>query len=153
MKSHTAIHWLRTKMGKNQTEFAALVGVTATSISRYENGHEPNSETFAKLAEVANHAGAPNLREFFTTQRCRGITKMIKHLGSPGAALRISRRDLQLWQNLFTKICALLDERPLYSPRQARAEAQKGIDLLTVYLGGVTDTKTTQKEADTCKPQ
>lgn len=60
-----AIVKLRNVLGLTQDQFALKLGVTVTSISRYENGRSPNRQMLKKLADCAGWAHQPDLCHFF----------------------------------------------------------------------------------------
>jgi transcriptional regulator with XRE-family HTH domain len=90
-----AITQLREKMRLPQVQFAAKVGVTVTTISRYENGaHEPKAEVLRRLAELSQETGAAHLHDFFQTMHRSGIIYNVERLSSAGVARKVSVDDL-----------------------------------------------------------
>jgi transcriptional regulator with XRE-family HTH domain len=95
MSTGEAISKLREKLGQNQKEFAETLGVTVTTVSRYENGREPTSRVLEILASLAEKAGARHLGELFAAKRRSDIANRVENLSSAGSARRVSAWELQ----------------------------------------------------------
>jgi transcriptional regulator with XRE-family HTH domain len=98
MSTKEAIATLRAKMGLKQPELAARIGVTITSISRYENGRKPNRQVLKKLAAVAEDAKLNDLRDIFAAKWKASIAARLKRLPSAGTERGVSLDDLKRWQ-------------------------------------------------------
>src|SRR6266516_7733533 len=61
-----AIRRFRTTLGDTQHQFAERMGVTLTSIARYETNSRPSRAVLAKLAAIAQEANQPLFVEIFT---------------------------------------------------------------------------------------
>jgi transcriptional regulator with XRE-family HTH domain len=92
-----AIATLRSEIGITQQQLAQKLGVTVTTVSRYENGREPRREILEVLAALAESAGIGRLRDFFETKRRAAIVARIHKLPSSGTQRRISLDDLKYW--------------------------------------------------------
>jgi transcriptional regulator with XRE-family HTH domain len=93
-----AIAKLRSKIGLTQLEFSEKLGVTITSISRYENGREPNRKVLQALAVMAESAGLDYLRDIFSAKRQADIVARVERLPSTGTARRIPFNELGRWR-------------------------------------------------------
>lgn len=103
-----AIEQLREKMGVSQQELADRVGVTVTSISRYENGREPARPVLKKLAEVAGSAKLSQLRKVFEESWQAAIARRIETLPSAGTQRGVSIHDLEHWQRMARETANML---------------------------------------------
>ncbi|MGH9771042.1 MAG: helix-turn-helix domain-containing protein [Candidatus Acidiferrales bacterium] len=97
MTTSEAITTLRRKTSLSQRELAEQLGVTITSISRYENGREPSRDVLKRLSGIAAGASLPSLVSFFDKQIRAGIAEKIANLPSAGTQRRVSVSDLQRW--------------------------------------------------------
>jgi transcriptional regulator with XRE-family HTH domain len=104
MTTAEAIAKLREKMRLNQTQFATKLGVTITSVSRYENGREPKPDVLRRLATLSQEAGVSHLHDFFQAMRRSGIIYSVEKLQSAGGARRVSLGDLALWATTLSEI-------------------------------------------------
>ena len=95
MSTAEAVSRLREKLGQNQKEFAETLGVTITTISRYENGREPTSSVLEKLASLSDKAGVAYLRDLFAAKRRSDIANRVENLSSAGSARRVSAWELE----------------------------------------------------------
>lgn len=89
---------LREKMGISQQELADKLGVTVTSISRYENGREPDRQVLRRLAEIAREAKLRQLQTAFEEGWRAAIAEKLDNLPSAGTQRRVSVADLEYWQ-------------------------------------------------------
>jgi len=89
-----------------QHELAARLGVTSTSVSRYENGREPSRQVLKKLADVAEFAGVVPLRDFFEDKRRREIVARIENLPSGGTQRRVTVEDIAQWAAIAEDIAS-----------------------------------------------
>jgi transcriptional regulator with XRE-family HTH domain len=92
-----AIATLRQKIGITQLEFAKRLGVTLTTISRYENGREPARHALTKLASLAEANRIDYLRDIFVAKRRGGIISRVERLPSAGSARPVEVLDLEQW--------------------------------------------------------
>lgn len=97
MTTAEAITALRRKTSLSQRGLAEQLGVTITSISRYENGREPSRDVLKRLSEIAAGARLPSLATFFDRQIRAGIAEKIANLPSAGTQRRVSVSDLERW--------------------------------------------------------
>src|SRR5271154_6425055 len=97
MTTAVAIATLREKMDLKQPELAEKIGVTITSISRYENGRRPNRQVLKKLAAVAEDAKLNDLRDIFTAKWKARIAARLKRLPSSGTERGVPLDDLKRW--------------------------------------------------------
>lgn len=98
MDTAEAIRELREKMGIGQQELADRLGVTVTSISRYENGRKPARQTLKKLGEVAHEARLSQLQKLFKACWQAEIAQRVQNLRSTGTERPVSIEDLKYWQ-------------------------------------------------------
>lgn len=97
MTTGEAIIKLREKMGGlTQQQLAQSLGVTITSVSRYENGREPSRQVLKKLADLAGF-GEPSLRDIFEQKRREDIAARIENLPSGGSQRRVTLEDISQW--------------------------------------------------------
>jgi transcriptional regulator with XRE-family HTH domain len=89
---------LREKMSITQRELADRLGVTVTSISRYENGKEPSRQVLRNLADIAQVARLSDLSDAFTRACSLRIAARIEKLPSIGTQRRVSLCDLKRWK-------------------------------------------------------
>lgn len=101
---------LREKMGCNQQQFADSLGVTLTSVSRYENGREPSNVVLKKLAELAHVAKLDHLGDVFAAKRRAGVVARIENLPSAGTQRRVSVDDLKEWHRIARQTFTVLQE-------------------------------------------
>jgi transcriptional regulator with XRE-family HTH domain len=97
MSTAEAIATLRQKLKDKQTTFAERLGVTLTSVSRYENGREPSRQVLKKLADVAAAEKLNDLRDIFTAKWKASITARLKSLRSAGTERSVPLDDLKRW--------------------------------------------------------
>jgi transcriptional regulator with XRE-family HTH domain len=109
MDTTNAIATLRKNLGLTQGEFANRLGLTITSISRYENGRRPTAKVLRKLAEVANDANLKDLAEAFDSIWKNGIAARLSNLPSAGTQRRVSLEDLKRYQAALGIIREQLD--------------------------------------------
>ncbi len=95
-----AIVVLRERMGAKQNELAERLGVTVTSISRYENGRKPNRQVLKKLADIAESARLNDLRDVFAARWKAGIIARLRRLPSPGTERGVPLEDLRRWHDM-----------------------------------------------------
>ena len=99
-----SIRALRKRLHLGQKNLAFLLGVTVTSISRYENGQEPRGRVLLKLANLAAGGNLPEFeRHFLSKRECR-ITSVVARLASAGTGRRIPLRELAAIQALCEAI-------------------------------------------------
>lgn len=115
MTTRQAVSLLRQTMRLNQLQFAEKLGVTLTSVSRYENGREPSNIALKKLADIAEEAKLDHLRDVFAAKRRAAVIATIDNLPSAGTQRRVSVDDLKEWHNVaretFTAL-QLMGRRP-----------------------------------------
>jgi transcriptional regulator with XRE-family HTH domain len=99
MTTGKAIAALREKLRITQRELADRLGVTVTSISRYENGKEPSRQVLARLADLAESSTLNFLRDIFAAKRRAGIVARLESLPSAGTQRRVSLDDLKRWES------------------------------------------------------
>jgi len=97
MTTAKAIATLRAEAKFSQDQLAERLGVTVTSISRYENGREPNRQALKKLAAVAEAAGLRDLQKLFTARWQAAVARRVESLPSARTQRRVSLDDLKYW--------------------------------------------------------
>jgi len=100
MDTAEAIAVLREEMDIKQQALADMLGVTITSISRYEHGREPSRQVLKKLADVAGDAKLSNLKDIFTAKWKASITARLKSLRSAGTERSVPLDDLRRWHGM-----------------------------------------------------
>jgi transcriptional regulator with XRE-family HTH domain len=108
MTTQKAIATLREKMGLTQSEFAGKLGVTITSVSRYENGREPSAQILKKLAAAAEAAQLIHLRDFFISNWRAGIVARIEKLPSSGTGRHIPLDEMKRWAGMARHLAGLV---------------------------------------------
>ena len=98
MGTAESIALLRQELDVKQHTLADMLGVTITSISRYENGREPSRQVLKKLADIAEDAKFHDLRDIFTAKWKAGITSRLQSLRSGGTERAVALDDLKRWQ-------------------------------------------------------
>jgi transcriptional regulator with XRE-family HTH domain len=97
MTTAKAIATLRAEAKFSQDQLAERLGVTVTSISRYENGREPNRQALKKLAVLSESAGLRELQELFTKRWGDAVARRVESLPSARTQRRLSLDDLKYW--------------------------------------------------------
>jgi transcriptional regulator with XRE-family HTH domain len=125
-----AITALRKKLQYNQAEFAKTIQVKPVTISRYENGRQPKGEVIKRLADLAEKADAPHLRDLFEATWKGGVASKIENLPSPGAERRIPKFWFEIWmsrqESIFRASTGLI-RKGAYLTASQRAEVLEGI--------------------------
>jgi transcriptional regulator with XRE-family HTH domain len=96
---------LRRELRLTQKDLAAHLGVTVTTISRYENGQNPTPKFLSKLAELATAEKLSDLADRFTAARRSNIFARIKKLSSPGSPRQVPLREISAWESWQESIC------------------------------------------------
>ena len=125
-----AISALRRKLQCTQVEFAKKLEVKPVTISRYENGRQPRSQVIKRLADLAEEAGAPHLRDLFEATWKGGVVSKIDNLPSPGAERRIPKHWIELWlyrQKLIFRASTGLMKKGAHLTASQRSEVYEGI--------------------------
>jgi transcriptional regulator with XRE-family HTH domain len=146
-----AIHRLRKKLGLRQPEFARRLGVTVTSVSRYENGAEPSTAVLTRLMQLC---GSPlsskfspemaSLRSLFEAKRRSDIVSALENLASRGTNRGVSVTDLRLLQ-AGLRLIGVNMKRLIFDPsvtgeqmqqiaRESFDMAYELLDVITPYL-------------------
>jgi transcriptional regulator with XRE-family HTH domain len=111
MTTAKAIQALREGMGLEQQEFANRLGVTVTTISRYENSRrEPTRQVLKKLEEAAEKNGIGYLYDYFAAKRRAGIISRIKNSAPSGSERHIPFDEIESWANWLKGIEGQLEE-------------------------------------------
>lgn len=97
MTTSEAIVKFRNKLTLSQAELAVALGIGARSVSRYENGREPNAEVLDRLSGLARKAELKRFDDLFQAKRRSDIANQIETLPSSGTARRVSFQDLGSW--------------------------------------------------------
>ena len=98
MRTAEAITTLREKIG-SQRSLAQKLGVTITSVSRYENGRQPTRKVLRTLAEIADTAGLGHLGEIFQAEYRASVVGRIESLRSTGTERPVPLDDLKRWSS------------------------------------------------------
>jgi transcriptional regulator with XRE-family HTH domain len=133
MTTAAAIAKLREKKGWTQADLADSLGVTITSVSRYENGREPTSKVLIKLADVAKEAGARHLYDLFVAKRASDIASSVESLASEGSARRIPVWELE---HIDKGLVLIFQAAQLASSRHASEEVKSKCLLEIADLSG-----------------
>jgi transcriptional regulator with XRE-family HTH domain len=128
-----AIRKLREKLNHDQGELATKLGVTVTTISRYENGREPSAKVLNKLAVMAREAKEQYLAEVFAVRRQADILSRNGNLPSPGTSPRVARTDLERWEE--QKQWGLDALRWLLEQTKEKLESEPKWQLASEFLG------------------
>ena len=125
-----AIAALRKKLQYTQAEFAESLRVKPVTISRYENGRQPRGQVTKRLADLAEQAGAPHLRDLFEATWKGAIVSKIDNLPSAGAERRIPKDSIEIWmsrqENIFRACTGLVKKGSRLTPAQCE-EVLEGI--------------------------
>ncbi|MGI9070749.1 MAG: helix-turn-helix domain-containing protein [Bryobacteraceae bacterium] len=109
MTTAKAIATLREKMDVSQQAFADVLGVTVTSVSRYENGREPSDRVLKKLAALAESKELGYLRDIFAANRRAAIVTRNENLPSAGTQRRVPVQELAVWYGLLKTVMKAIE--------------------------------------------
>jgi hypothetical protein len=83
-----------------------MLGITAASVGRYENGDEPSRAVLYTLSRMAKGAEITVLEDFFSVKRRAALLSTIENLPTAGSARRIAITELSNWSEMAAGIHA-----------------------------------------------
>ena len=144
MDTKAAILSLRKRLGITQDEFAKRLGLTVTSVSRYENGSRPSDDVLQKLAGVASEENLQGLAETFTSIRKSSIAERVRNLPASGAQRPVSLRELKYWSaclhEMSTTVLKIASATSQWKDRRrAEEELRDAVRGAAQVMGSVRD--------------
>jgi transcriptional regulator with XRE-family HTH domain len=106
----TAIASLRERLGLSQHDLATKLGITITSVSRYENGRKPSRSALQQFADLAQDHGLEEFHQFFRAKWTAGVARRLQKLRSHGSERPVPVEDLRRWLGMAALITETLAE-------------------------------------------
>jgi transcriptional regulator with XRE-family HTH domain len=138
MTTAKAIANLRAEMKFSQDQLAKRLGVTVTSISRYENGREPNRQALKQLATLAESAGLLDLRKLFADRWRTAVARRVERLPSARTQRRLALNDLKYWSAYLRQSASQIMEPHIFA-RITDSIAREHVRHAAWVMGHVDD--------------
>lgn len=136
MTEAEALKRLTEKVG-GRRDLAQRLGITPTSIYRYEHGSKVSTEILKRLSKVAKDEKVEYLEQFFSAQWQAAIVGRVEALQSPGKQRPISLSDLKRWRDAIDNASNTLEtqSRVLQSFALGSEEHNAGIrSFMDAYM-------------------
>jgi transcriptional regulator with XRE-family HTH domain len=103
-----AITELREKLKLSREDFGPLIGVSARTVYRLEDGQQPTTKALLKLAEVSRNAKLYAFADLFQATRDTNINARVKKVSTSNRARRIPVEELSFWHSWIESICGVV---------------------------------------------